>query len=146
ISLSGLLNVIDGAAAQEGRVLIMTSNHRQQLESALLRAARVDFSIHFELATFETAADIFAKGFSCNNSPYHATKQSTSKEVNNEISNDNILSLARSFRRKLPERTFSPAEIQGLLLRYPGDLNGAISATKGWVITTLADRKAQQNK
>lgn len=42
ITLSGLLNVIDGVAATEGRVLFITSNHYADLDPALVRSARVD--------------------------------------------------------------------------------------------------------
>ncbi|KAK4934393.1 hypothetical protein LTR10_024330 [Elasticomyces elasticus] len=44
ISLSGLLNAIDGVAAAEGRVLIMTTNYRDQLDEALVRPGRVDMT------------------------------------------------------------------------------------------------------
>jgi mitochondrial chaperone BCS1 len=37
ISLSGLLNAIDGVASHEGRVLVMTTNHPEQLDAALIR-------------------------------------------------------------------------------------------------------------
>lgn len=40
VSFSGLLNAIDGVAAQEGRALIMTTNHRDRLEPALIRPGR----------------------------------------------------------------------------------------------------------
>lgn len=42
ISLSGLLNIIDGVASHEGRVLIMTTNHPEKLDEALIRPGRVD--------------------------------------------------------------------------------------------------------
>lgn len=51
ISLSGLLNTIDGAASHEGRVLIMTTNHPKKLDPALIRPGRVDLQIEFTLAT-----------------------------------------------------------------------------------------------
>lgn len=47
ITLSGLLNVIDGVAASEGRILVMTTNHPEKLDAALLRPGRVDMSIAF---------------------------------------------------------------------------------------------------
>ncbi len=34
LSLSGLLNILDGVASQEGRVLIMTTNHLEKLDKA----------------------------------------------------------------------------------------------------------------
>lgn len=42
ISLSALLNVLDGVGAHEGRILVMTTNNRGNLDAALTRAGRVD--------------------------------------------------------------------------------------------------------
>ncbi|KAJ5183860.1 hypothetical protein N7492_001476 [Penicillium capsulatum] len=55
VTLSGLLNVIDGVAASEGRILVMTTNHADKLDAALLRPGRVDMSIEFG---FTREADI----------------------------------------------------------------------------------------
>lgn len=50
ISTSGLLNAIDGVAARDGRILIITTNHADKLDEALIRPGRVDMRCHFELA------------------------------------------------------------------------------------------------
>jgi chaperone BCS1 len=42
VSLSGLLNAIDGVAAPEGRLLCLTTNHLEKLDPALVRSARID--------------------------------------------------------------------------------------------------------
>jgi chaperone BCS1 len=42
VTLSGLLNAIDGVTAREGRILFLTSNHAADLDPALLRPGRVD--------------------------------------------------------------------------------------------------------
>jgi hypothetical protein len=42
VTLSGLLNAIDGVAAREGRILFVTSNHASELDPALLRSGRID--------------------------------------------------------------------------------------------------------
>jgi chaperone BCS1 len=42
VTISGLLNAIDGVAATEGRILIMTTNDITKLDPALLRSGRVD--------------------------------------------------------------------------------------------------------
>lgn len=42
ITISGLLNAIDGVTATEGRILIMTTNDVTQLDPALIRNGRVD--------------------------------------------------------------------------------------------------------
>jgi chaperone BCS1 len=48
VSFSGLLNALDGVAAQEGRVVFMTTNHREVLDPALIRPGRID--VAFELS------------------------------------------------------------------------------------------------
>jgi len=41
ISLSGFLNAIDGVGAQEGGVLVATSNHTKKIDPALLWSGRI---------------------------------------------------------------------------------------------------------
>ena len=48
-TLSGLLNAIDGVAAPEGRLLVMTSNHPEHLDPALVRPGRIDLHERFGL-------------------------------------------------------------------------------------------------
>jgi mitochondrial chaperone BCS1 len=57
ISLSGLLNAIDGVASHEGRVLIMTTNLPESLDPALIRPGRVDLQVPFTNATKEQARE-----------------------------------------------------------------------------------------
>jgi mitochondrial chaperone BCS1 len=45
ISLSALLNVLDGILCPDGLVAIATTNHREKLDPALLRAGRFDHTI-----------------------------------------------------------------------------------------------------
>ena len=61
ISLSGLLNAIDGVASHEGRVLIMTTNKPEKLDEALLRPGRVDLQIAFLNATQEQVRELFER-------------------------------------------------------------------------------------
>lgn len=42
LTLSGLLNAIDGIGARDNRLLILTSNHAEHLDPALIRPGRVD--------------------------------------------------------------------------------------------------------
>lgn len=46
ITLSGLLNAFDGIGARDGRLLFITSNHPDTLDSALIRPGRIDRRIH----------------------------------------------------------------------------------------------------
>ncbi|KAK3685578.1 P-loop containing nucleoside triphosphate hydrolase protein [Podospora appendiculata] len=61
ISLSGLLNAVDGVASQEGRVLIMTTNKPETLDEALIRPGRVDMQIAFTNASQKQAEELFKR-------------------------------------------------------------------------------------
>jgi hypothetical protein len=45
LTLSGLLNVLDGVVDTPGRILIMTTNHPEMLDPALIRPGRIDKKI-----------------------------------------------------------------------------------------------------
>ncbi|KAF7914252.1 uncharacterized protein EAF01_000658 [Botrytis porri] len=64
ISLSGLLNIIDGVASHEGRVLVMTTNHPEKLDEALIRPGRVDCQVAFTNATRHQIKEIFERMYS----------------------------------------------------------------------------------
>ena len=53
LTFSGLLNGIDGVAAQQGRLLFMSTNHAERLDPALVRPGRVDVKVAFGLASSE---------------------------------------------------------------------------------------------
>lgn len=61
ISLSGLLNAIDGVASHEGRVLAMTTNKPEALHEALVRPGRVDLRVCFTNATRHQAKELFIR-------------------------------------------------------------------------------------
>ncbi|KAG0226306.1 hypothetical protein BGW42_003765 [Actinomortierella wolfii] len=61
ITFSGLLNAIDGVAAQEGRMLCMTTNHLDRLDDALIRPGRIDIRARFGKATKSQAKELFIK-------------------------------------------------------------------------------------
>ncbi|KAJ7156938.1 mitochondrial chaperone BCS1 [Mycena crocata] len=44
VTFSGFLNALDGVASGEERIIFMTTNHVEQLDPALIRPGRVDFS------------------------------------------------------------------------------------------------------
>ena len=61
VSMSGLLNAIDGVASQEGRVLVMTTNHISKLDDALVRPGRVDMKVEFALANKQQSKELFVR-------------------------------------------------------------------------------------
>ncbi|MCJ1473563.1 hypothetical protein MMC13_002214 [Lambiella insularis] len=64
ISLSGLLNAIDGVASHEGRVLVMTTNYPDKLDEALIRPGRVDMKVAFGLASRSQICKVFVRMYS----------------------------------------------------------------------------------
>lgn len=66
ITLSGLLNAIDGIVAGDGRVLILTTNHPEKLDAALVRNGRIDRSWEFGYADTKEIQEIFESFFSKN--------------------------------------------------------------------------------
>ena len=65
LSLSGLLNALDGVAAAEGRILFATTNHLERLDPALSRPGRMDVWIEFKNASPWQAEALFRNFFPC---------------------------------------------------------------------------------
>lgn len=51
ITLSALLNHMDGVGSNHGRVFILTTNHPEKLDPALVRAGRIDVSVHLGMCS-----------------------------------------------------------------------------------------------
>ena len=105
VSFSGLLNAIDGILSQEGRILFLTTNHIDRLDPALIRPGRVDRSFLFDLASSDQIRRMF---FNMYNTCGAYTED-----------------LADRFVRSIPDRTISPATLQGHFLCYKDDPVGA---------------------
>jgi mitochondrial chaperone BCS1 len=226
ISLSGLLNAIDGVASHEGRVLIMTTNRPESLDEALIRPGRVDLQVGFTNATREQATELFqrmyeaeinafssiAKGsvppvavkeqeqeegsplieekriamerepkdgaFSIVNLPtppdtpgpeqtrHRTLQEPSSEDILTEPSNilvrnstfgdeaeaqvasitpEELEGIAKQFGDKIPQGEFSPAEIQGFLLKRKKDPRKALQETASWAAALIA-QKASKTK
>jgi len=61
LTFSGLLNAIDGVGSATGQIFILTTNHREQLDPALIRNGRVDLHVGFGAATAEQMRQLFAQ-------------------------------------------------------------------------------------
>jgi mitochondrial chaperone BCS1 len=59
LSFSALLNTLDGAGAVEGSITILTTNHREQLDPALIRPGRCDREFELGYLSAETCAKMF---------------------------------------------------------------------------------------
>jgi mitochondrial chaperone BCS1 len=59
LSFSALLNTLDGAGAVEGSITILTTNHRDRLDPALIRPGRCDREFELGYLTPESCAKMF---------------------------------------------------------------------------------------
>jgi chaperone BCS1 len=110
VSLSSLLNVIDGVGSQEGRILIITTNYITR-DEALLQPSRVDKKVELGLADNKMTADLFCLIFK----PKEG-EVTLPKDV--QLEAERVERLSKEFAAKVPELEFSLAEISSFLLEY----------------------------
>jgi predicted AAA+ superfamily ATPase len=63
VTLSGLLNVLDGFHAPENVLFLMTTNRIEVLDSALLRPGRIDYRLYMGPATEEQKIELYRRFF-----------------------------------------------------------------------------------
>jgi chaperone BCS1 len=127
LSLSALLNAIDGVGSQEGRLLIMTTNHMGHLDAALIRPGRIDMKLELGLTTRDVNAQLFGSIFRSNFSDKEKTESEKAKEKTA------LKQLAADFAARVPEYKFSPADIQLFLLGYRQSPAMAVQNVREWV-------------
>ena len=110
LSFAGLLNAIDGVAAQEGRLLFLTTNHPERLSEALVRPGRVDKKVYFGRCTAYQGRQFVAQFF-------------------DGVDPD-------PFVGAVPEGALSVAELQGLLMEHRHDAAAALE----WVRAATGHR------
>ena len=101
-SFSGLLNAIDGVAAQEGRALVMTTNHPERLDPALVRPGRAD--LHLEIGPLGAAGAL-----------------AMYRRFFPEAQMDEA-----AFRRRMGDARLPAAVLQGWFLRHCEDAGAAL--------------------
>jgi chaperone BCS1 len=63
VTLSGLLNVLDGFSAPENVLFVMTSNVIENLDPALLRPGRIDYKLYMGHADEKQKAELYERFF-----------------------------------------------------------------------------------
>ena len=63
VTLSGLLNVLDGFHAPENVLFVMTTNHIEALDPALLRPGRIDYRLLLSTASEEQKIALYRRFF-----------------------------------------------------------------------------------
>ncbi|MGE3821873.1 MAG: AAA family ATPase, partial [Isosphaeraceae bacterium] len=107
VTLSGLLNALDGVSSREGRVLFLTTNHPERLDPALVRPGRVDRRFHLGQTTPDQARRLFEW--------FHGGGEADPR----------VTRLAREFAAAIPPGRVCMAAIQEHLLRYRDDPEAA---------------------
>ena len=143
VTLSGLLNAIDGAGAPEGHILIMTSNQPESLDEALVRAGRVDVWVEFRNAARSQVRDIFNNMYHPSTGQKEQSSTDTAEEGSESSETSKVQSLsarqqevhflAEKFADIVPAGQFSPAELQDYLILHKNKPQLALDRAGAWV-------------
>jgi chaperone BCS1 len=109
ITLAGLLNVLDGVASQEGRIVLMTSNFADRLDRALIRPGRIDRQIFLGNISPRSAELMFLR-------MYASDENNSTISGSITVDEEELQKLAAAFASKVPPNTLTPAQLQGYLL------------------------------
>jgi len=60
-TMSSLLNILDGVQENPGRMIVMTTNHVNKLDPAIIRPGRIDMNLNFKPASPEIICQILEK-------------------------------------------------------------------------------------
>lgn len=122
IDLSFLLNLLDGVLELPGRIIIMTSNHPDKLDHALIRPGRIDIVANYTNCTNNTIIQMI------------------------EFFYNQVLDTAtKSVIMDLPPLTYTPAEVGKILFEHFGNMDGAIEALEMQIKEKPIDEPVQDN-
>jgi mitochondrial chaperone BCS1 len=114
VTILGLLNALDGVASAEEHILLLTTNHVERLDEALVRPGRVDMTVYLGNATTYQIEQLWDRFY---------------EEVDSDGSHRKaFLDVLREIGA-LPadsESTISPALIQGRFLYYKDNPQSAV--------------------
>ncbi|KAJ3509899.1 hypothetical protein NLJ89_g4974 [Agrocybe chaxingu] len=151
VTLSGVLNALDGITSAEGRLLFATTNRYSALDPALCRPGRMDVHVEFRLASKSQAYEMFRLFFLSEQAPTSLKRNSAQSLISyksssysesslfstgfaRSISSD-LDSLASQFTNSIPEQQFSPASLQLYLIRHKEQPYEAAANAPAWVKT-----------
>ncbi|KAH6912123.1 mitochondrial chaperone BCS1 [Coprinopsis sp. MPI-PUGE-AT-0042] len=169
VTLSGLLNVIDGIGSEEGVLFFATTNYVERLDGALLRPGRIDKKVEYKLTTKDQSKSLFARFFPASRTilrcelapkstslPYPSSPSSPSHPPSGSLPDmmrptglspeerlPHLQALAHQFALAIPENIFTTAELQGYLLSCKKSAEDAANGASNWVRQELATRSAK---
>ncbi|KAK8848760.1 P-loop containing nucleoside triphosphate hydrolase protein [Apiospora arundinis] len=167
VTLSGLLNVIDGPDSVNGRILLMSSNHPEQLDPALIRPGRVDQKLYLGHISSACAETMFFEIYAKFREAYRQDlarvksikKESKEKEEKKDEEEDDEMSSssptcplldmtdeelrrhAADFGSGIPSGTFTPAELQVYIFDHENSACAAVEELPEWVKEQVAAKQ-----
>lgn len=121
VTFSGLLNALDGVASAEERVLFLTTNHVERLDSALVRPGRVDMTVRLGEATRHQADELWDRFYG------DMDREGTNKfRFLGELERLGIIE-AQKGSPPNPANMTSTAALQGLFLYNKDNMEGAVA-------------------
>jgi len=107
LTLSCLLNLLDGVLEAPGRIVVMTTNYIEKLDSALIRPGRIDLICEFKKCTNQSIIEFIEMFYDV--------------ELNNQKKED---------IRSLQEYTITPAEMTKIMFENFEDYSACIEKLK----------------
>ncbi|KZV88768.1 P-loop containing nucleoside triphosphate hydrolase protein [Exidia glandulosa HHB12029] len=155
VTLSGLLNAIDGVWSEEGRLLFATTNHIECLDAALIRPGRLDVKVSYDASTRDQARRMFLRFFPAGSYCAVASRPSgntpagplTSEQPREMVfmDDDRLRGLSDVFATSIPDALFSAAALQGYLLLWKDDPLGAVAGVPELVQSREAEKAARED-
>lgn len=106
LTLSTLLNLFDGIESNEDSIIILTTNHIEKIDPALIRPGRMDINIELKKCSKTIILEIMAHFYDVD-----------------------ILLLTEKYYDKIMDYTYSPAEIIQQCFKYKNDFDLMINKT-----------------
>ncbi|KAJ7479279.1 hypothetical protein FB451DRAFT_1131411 [Mycena latifolia] len=141
VTLSGLLNVLDSVSSEEGRLTFATTNHIENLDSALIRAGRMDVKIQYKFADSAQIEQVFKRFFPLLGE-INIEEDEKSGSLFPPYSEAELDIYAAEFSRAIPAETYSIAQIQGYLLTKKRNPSGAVEGAKDWLKAQEEEKRA----
>lgn len=135
VTLSGLLNVLDGVGSQEGRVVIMTTNKPELLDPALVRPGRVDFKVYLGNISRKSAEQMFMRMFEPDLLSWAQKSAENADDLDSHVSLAQLRILAAEFAAEIPENTLTPSQLQGFFQLHLNNVMQAVSSIGTWIQT-----------
>jgi SpoVK/Ycf46/Vps4 family AAA+-type ATPase len=116
ISMSGLLNALDGVVAQEGSMVFMTCNDVSRLQPALLRPGRIDMKMELGYADKTQISKMFWRFMGEDDIETEEDEDDqVDKKKKSAVSNE-LMDLADKFTDLIPDLQVTPAELQNFFI------------------------------